>query len=66
VFDMVITASRYHNFTAGVASLWGRSVPIRGTAAAGADDNKAIQVSAAGLAAVGTTYWIDGEYWYET
>lgn len=64
VFEMVISANRYHNFTVGVTGIYGPPVLMRGTVAA--DDNKAIQVEAANLANVGTTYWIDGIYWYET
>ena len=64
VYTMNLTAARYHNFSAGVAGIYGPPVPLRGTVAA--DDNKAIMVEAALLANVGLTYYIDGVYWYET
>ena len=64
VYTMNLTAARYHNFTAGVAGVYGPPAPMRGTIAA--DDNKAIMVEAALLANVGLTYYIDGVYWYET
>lgn len=64
VFAMNITASRYHNILAGAAGIYAPPLLIRGTIAA--DDNKAIQVAAANLAAVGIDYYIDGVYWYET
>jgi len=65
VFDMDITAERYHNFSAGVAGVYGPAITLRGTVAAGVDNNKAIQVEAANLANVGIDYYIDGIYWYE-
>lgn len=66
VWTMNITASLFHWFTAGAANIDGVPFPLRGTAAAAADDNKAMTVSAAGLAVVGTTYYILLKYWYET
>lgn len=65
VFEMDITAERYHNFSAGVAGVYGPAIALRGTIAAGVDVNKAIQVEAANLANVGIDYYIDGIYWYE-
>ncbi|GAG56155.1 unnamed protein product, partial [marine sediment metagenome] len=46
VLAMNLTASRYHNFSAGVAGVYGPSMKLRGDAAAAADDNKTITVQA--------------------
>lgn len=59
-FDMNITALRNHWVDAGAAGVSGKGILVYNTTA-----NKDILLSAADLAAVGTTYYVEVEYWYE-
>lgn len=60
-FSMNITAERNHWADAGAAGISGDGILCYNTT-----DDKDILISAADLAAVGTTYYVEVEYWYET
>lgn len=59
-FSMAITALRNHWVDAGAAGVSGEGILVYNTTA-----NKAIQISAANLANVGTTYYLEVLFWYE-
>jgi len=61
VFTMNLTENRMHWIDAGAAGISGEGVLLYNTT-----DDKNIELSVADLAAVGTTYYIEVEYWYET
>jgi len=61
VFVMNITAERNHWCDAGEAGVSGDGILVYNTT-----DDKDITITVADLAAVGTTYYLEVEYWYET